>query len=266
MNGRHVPESFLRAIATGGVDRTQRRCLPSAAVVTLLLAFTPAVSFAGPTGVGPDQAPSAQVLGTEIRTSDPEELRYVVLGALTNRYAAQRGIDVTPDEIDDYLARIAAVAEQDRRERDARLVEIERQLATPSLGGDQRAALTTERDSLDQLRRDLDGAPATPQAAAEEAHARRTVAAAFIRQWKINQALYRDYGGRIIFQQGGPEPLDAYRRFLEEQERQGAFAITRKDLAAALWRYYTEDAIHTFYSAGSAEEAHAFAIPWWLTR
>jgi hypothetical protein len=204
------------------------------------------------------------VLGTEIRASDPEELRYLVLGPLTDRYAAERGIDVMPDEIGDYLARMAAVREQERRERDARLAEIDKQLAKPGLADDQRITLSAERDKLEQLRRDLESVPANPQEAAEEAQARRTVAAAFIRQWKINQALYRDYGGRIIFQQGGPEPLDAYRRFLEEQQRKGAFAIADKALEAAFWRYYRSDNIHSFYPAGSAEEARAFATPWWL--
>jgi len=233
-----------------------------AAAAALLVAFATPVAQAEPAGAGPQ--PTAQVLGTEIRTSDPEELRYLVLRALTDRYAAEHGIEVTPDEIDGYLARIAAIAEQDRRERDARLAEIERQLAVPALGDDQRAALTAERERLQQLGRDLDSVTATPQEAAEEAQARRTVAAAFVRQWKLNRALYRDYGGRIIFQQGGPEPLDAYRRFLEEQQKRGAFAIADSELEAAFWRYYRDDTIHSFYPAGSAEEAKAFQTPWWL--
>jgi hypothetical protein len=233
-----------------------------AAFAALLVASATPVAQAEPAGAGPQ--PTAQVLGAEIRTSDPEELRYLILGALTDRYATEHGIEVTPDEIDACVARIAAVAEQDRRKRDARLAEIERHLATPALADDQRSALTDERDRLEQLRRDLDSDPATPQDAAEEAQARRIVATAFIRQWKINQALYRDYDGRIVFQQGGPEPLDAYRRFLEQQQRDGAFAIPDKGLEASFWRYYTNDAIHSFYTAGSAEEAEAFRTPWWL--
>ena len=233
-----------------------------AAFAALLVASGTPVAQAEPAGAGPQ--PAAQALGTEIRTSDPEELRYLILRPLTDRYAAERGIEATPDEIDGYLARIAAVAEQDRRERDARLAEIERQLATPALAEDPRAALTAERGRLQQLRRDLDSSPATPQEAAEEAQARRTVAAAFVRQWKLNRALYQDYGGRIIFQQGGPEPLDAYRRFLEEQQKRGAFAIADSELEAAFWRYYRDDTIHSFYPAGSAEEAKAFQTPWWL--
>ncbi len=88
--------------------------------------------------------------------------------------------------------------------------------------------------------------------------------AALILQWKINRALYEQYGGRIIFQQGGPEPLDAYRRFLEERQAQGAFEILNKDLEAPFWRYYVTDAIHSLYPPGSEEEAKTFQTPWWL--
>ena len=98
----------------------------------------------------------------------------------------------------------------------------------------------------------------------EDKAAREQIAAAFILQWKINRALYQQYGGRIIFQQGGPEPLDAYRQFLEEKEKQGAFGILEKSFEPAFWRYFRTDSIHSFYPAGSKEESQAFATPWWL--
>ena len=54
---------------------------------------------------------------------------------------------------------------------------------------------------------------------------RQEMTPSMIRQWKSNRQLYREYGGRVIFQQFGPEPLDAYRRFLEEQQNAGAFEV-----------------------------------------
>ncbi len=191
---------------------------------------------------------------------------YWILRKLTDRYAADKGIEVTPDEIDAYVAHTARLAEKDREQREARREEIEGRLASPELDDDERKALTLERDSLTQLQRDLDAMSGRNADDPDEAlEARRTVATAFIRQWKINQALYREYGGRIIFQQGGPEPLDAYHRFLEEQQHEGAFEILNKGLGAAFWRYYLTDAIHSFYPSGSEEEAKAFKEPWWLS-
>lgn len=94
--------------------------------------------------------------------------------------------------------------------------------------------------------------------------AREQVASAFIRQWKINRALYRQYGGRFIFQQGGLEPLDAYRTFLEEQQRQSAFRILDKSLETEFWKYYANDSIHSFYPTGSKEASQAYTTLWWL--
>lgn len=109
-------------------------------------------------------------------------------------------------------------------------------------------------------------AAARGAAAAEERQARAEVAAAFIRQWKINGALQRKYGGRIIFQQAGPEPLDATRRFLEAAEAIGDFAIADPRLEEPFWAYYRDDARHSFYKPGRREAAEAFTTPPWQSR
>lgn len=239
--------------------RVQLRQIAALPALALLL-----VSLAWSGQTEPDSRVTARVLGEEIRTGDPEELRYLILGRLTDQYAADRGIEVSPEEIDAYIEHMEALRAKDRREREARRDQIQRELNAATLGDAERSALIEELDSLNQLLRDLDTTSETPQDSAEDAEARRTVAAAFIRQWKINQALYRDYGGRVGYQQGGPEPLDAYRRFLEAQQTRGAFEILDDDLQAEFWRYYTNDTIHAFYPAGSEEEARAFSRAWWL--
>lgn len=109
-------------------------------------------------------------------------------------------------------------------------------------------------------------AAARGAAAAEERQARAEVAAAFIRQWKINGASQRKYGGRIIFQQAGPEPLDATRRFLEAAEAIGDFAIADPRLEEPFWEYYRDDARHSFYKPGRREAAEAFTTPPWQSR
>ena len=45
----------------------------------------------------------------------------------------------------------------------------------------------------------------------------RAVARQFIQAFKVNQSLYAEYGGRVLFQQAGPEPIDAYRDFLRDE-------------------------------------------------
>lgn len=92
---------------------------------------------------------------------------------------------------------------------------------------------------------------------------RRAMAGGIIRQWKINKALYDQYGGRIIYQQLGPEPLDAYRAFLRQRAADGAFAIRDPAIETSFWRYFTDDSIHDFMTPGGADAARAFTIPPW---
>lgn len=168
---------------------------------------------------------AGNVLGADIHTQDAEELRYYVLQKLTDRYATDKGIGVTEAEKAAYIEHVRAALSKD-----------------PNFAG---------------------SAPDTEESAEDRA-AREEIAAAFIVQWKINRALHEQYGGRIIYQQGGPEPLDAYREFLEERAASGDFRIANEDLEAAFWRYYRDESMHDFLKPGSAEEAKAFADPPWL--
>ena len=167
---------------------------------------------------------AAMVLGEEVRTNDPDEMQSIVLTRLFDRYAEQQGIVVTDDEIDTYV-------ENMRR-------------GMSNMGLDGEKDLTDEEE-------------------AQIAEMRRDMGRSMIRQWKLNRALYAQYGGRVIFQQLGPEPLDAYRQYLEQRRDAGDFTIQNKDFEDSFWRYFTDDPMHSFYESGSAEEAQAFSTPPW---
>jgi heat shock protein HslJ len=212
----------------------------------------------------PAQPLAGRVLGQAVHTCDAEELRFYVLRGLTDRFAAAEGITVTKAEIDAFVASTAAALGRVRAEAVARRDALKRELAAGTLPPDRKVQVEREIASAEQLIADL--APATGAAAAEERQARAEIAAAFIRQWKINGALQRKYGGRIIFQQAGPEPLDATRRFLEAAEAAGDFAIADSALDKPFWSYYRDDARHSFYKPGSREEQAAFTMPPWAGR
>jgi heat shock protein HslJ len=167
---------------------------------------------------------AATVLGEAVRTGDAGEMQETVLTRLFDRYADKQGIEVTDAEIDAFV-------ENMRR-------------------GMRAEGLTAEDDL-------------TPEEAAQAEQMRRDMGRSMIRQWKLNRALYQRYGGRIIYQQLGPEPLDAYRRYLEERQAAGDFEIHDKSFEAQFWRYFTNDAMHDFYPPGSEEAARAFTTPPW---
>jgi heat shock protein HslJ len=173
----------------------------------------------------PVQRPvAATVLGQEVRTTEAGEMQQVVLSRLFDRFAEEQGIEVADSEIDAYLAKM-------RR----------------SL----RAEGLTAEDDL------------SPEEAVQARQMQRDMARSMIRHWKLNRALHRHYGGRIIFQQLGPEPLDAYRQYLEERQSAGDFTIQEKAFEDEFWQYFVDDSRHDFYPAGSEQEQRAFAIPPW---
>ena len=84
-----------------------------------------------------------------------------------------------------------------------------------------------------------------------------------MRSWMVNKALYERYGGRIIYQQLGPEPLDAYLAFLEEAQESGRFSLGRSELEATFWAFFHDEERHSFMAAGSEDEDRAFTTPPW---
>jgi hypothetical protein len=169
-------------------------------------------------------AAPAEVLGEPVPNTEPAEVREIIITRLLDEYAAERDIRAEPAEID------------------ALFDKIRRDMAASGL---------TTGDDL------------TPEEQAEVDAMRLDMARTLIRQWKISKALHEQYGGRIIYQQLGPEPLDAYRAFLRQRQAGGAFAIRDQAIEASFWRYFTDESIHDFMAPGGADEARAFAVPPW---
>lgn len=226
----------------------------------LLLAFVVSGNAsATPAELGePGEPVAGVVLGKVIRTRDAELLRYVVLGELTTRYGEGRHLDATLREVEQYKAMMRAFMAKDAKERAARQAALAKQLQEDKLDPAKRNALQKEIATLESLSASLKQ-PATESA--EERAARDQIAAAFIRQWKLNRSLQAQFGGRVIYQQGGPEPLDATRKFLEAAQARGEFLITEPTLAAAFWRYYRTDSIHSFIPPGKPA-AQFRKAPW----
>ena len=168
---------------------------------------------------------AATVLGEEIHTNSGEELQQEIISRLFDQYALANNLKATEEEIDEYIDRMKQHIADD-----------------PNLA------------AMDDL---------TAEEAAQVQAMRREMANALISQWKLNRALYQQYGGRVIFQQLGPEPIDAYRQYLEERHAAGDFSINENVYKDKFWRYFTDETIHSFYPSGSEGAAKAFVEPPW---
>ena len=211
-----------------------------------------------------DALPAASVLGKPIHTDNSVEMQSAILTALFDQYRAQHGIEATDGEIDAFLEHIEALKRTDIAERTARLNEIADQLESTTLESAAREKLESERSRLaDFLANLTTDEQLTTEEQAQLRNMQRSFARGAIEQWKLNKALYKDFGGRIIYQQGGPEPLDAYLRFLKKRQEAGAFTIYNTKLESQFWRYFTDASIHTFMDPDSEDAARAFSIPPW---
>ena len=165
---------------------------------------------------------AATVLGENIRANDASEIQEIILSKLFDQYAADQDIEVTDAEVDVFVDNMKC--------------------------GMRGEGL----DSAGDL---------TPEEAVQAEEIRRDLERSIIWQWKVIRQLYREYGGRVVYQQLGPEPLDAYRQFLEVQQRAGAFVIHEKAFEDEFWSYFTDDSRHSFFEPGT--EARAFETPPW---
>ncbi len=81
----------------------------------------------------------------------------------------------------------------------------------------------------------------------------RDFAEAFVKNWKFNGTLYKKFGGRIARGGAGPEPIDAYRRLLEQHRDNGTIRIFDQNYYNRFWNYYTNDTLHVFLPDEASE-------------
>jgi hypothetical protein len=144
----------------------------------------------------------------------------------------------TEDEVDSYIAFLDK-SESSSKIKNAKLIEtIEFLLANFQYGKFNKRKLESslntfkERELLDikiAQRAAKYEAEQEKKFNAEEtetlkAHERKFMSQ-IVKRWKMNKALFENYGGRIIFQQAGLEPIDAFGDFLKDIEQKGQLKI-----------------------------------------
>ncbi len=204
--------------------------------------------------------PPADPAGVE--RAQGERLRARVWKAVFEDYVRRRNIVPTDAEIASHIeghARLKARSDAERVQQRASLVE---ELKSPTLPEKRRQAAQQHLDTLDQLaifeaKREQE--LRDPSRRQMQQQAERRVAEVWVRQWKLNQVLYREFGGRIIFQQAGWEPIDAYRMLLEQNEVAKTLVIHDPVSRAAVYRYFE----HRYVYADEKKAHFYFEKPYW---
>jgi cell division septum initiation protein DivIVA len=167
---------------------------------------------------------------------------------IADRFVKERKIDATTDEIEAFKRNSQTGRERRLRETEEQLAKFKADLRAPNLTKEKRNKLQEEVATLERqlpARRDSTHRD-VPEA----------IARTFIVSWKIERELYRAYGGRVIFQQFGPEALDARRLLYEEAERNGDLKFD--DPGVRHMFYYYANMRHV------VTDAKALENPWFL--
>lgn len=126
-----------------------------------------------------------------------------------------------------------------------------------------------EKRANEEDRRKRFGDEAVVKFRQQRVRSRRGNSERWVARWKMNKALHKKYGGRIIFQQAGIEPIDAYREYLKDIRGKGDLKILASNYADVfdeLDRYLDMD--HHYmseeeYLREAGEEV--FGQPYWET-
>jgi len=191
-----------------------------------------------------------------------EVLRGRVWKAVFEDYARRRNIAPTDAEITSQIEghqRMKVRSDAERVQQRTTLIE---ELKSPSLTETRRKAAQQHLDTLNQLA-EFDAKRAQelsdPARRKMQQVVERQVAEHWVRQWKLNQALHREFGGRIIFQQAGMEPIDAYRKLIDQAEANKSFVVNDPAMRAAVYSYFE----HKFVYADETKARYYFEKPYW---
>jgi hypothetical protein len=215
----------------------------------LMMCINFGLAFAQPQGEDKaDQKIIATVL--EKKITSPNNLDGKIFGILLEQFIKENKLEPTPEELELCVRKVKEKMEKEKVENKEDLARLLQELKDKSLAQRERKQKERRLETIEWMLKMNDRNDAMAQKIAQK----------LVREWKLNNALYKKYGGRVIFQQAGPEPIDAYRDFLKEQEKKGAFKILVKKYEPSFWNYFTNDSIHSFISDGK----QALNTPWWL--
>lgn len=188
-----------------------------------------------------------------------QQLAGSVQKQLLHAYAKRSRLEPTEAELQPLLGSLqessmnAKIAMSMKRTRDRRIAEIRAKLEAPDLSATERERLTADLAEWEKSPTQLDIAPGD-----------REFMSILIENWKVQQSLYQRYGGGkvLVSSLGPPVAIDALKKFLQEEEKRGAFEIFDPELRTAFWTAVADESWADGVAQGRRAD-EAFATPPW---
>lgn len=246
------------------LPQTISKALATVSAVLILLAIAPSISMADSADVVAHiegkPVTRAELARDGISNSaefEGMQLFRIALGTLLKRYAAEHAETVPTDaQVSQYEAHLDEFMKSEREAWAQREKELKLRLDEKGLSQKERAEAEDELKLYESLRK-------SERQRAESKESSRNVSRQMLSYWMTNRALYRQYGGRVIFQQAGPEPIDAYAMLIEERQTAGTIKIMDKSLLPGFWKYIKDEKMHSFLD-NDEETRRLMLSDWWL--
>jgi hypothetical protein len=153
---------------------------------------------------------------------------------VNDAFGKQENVAPTPTEIEAFKAKMRDGMQRMTSDAEKRANDMRKQLNELEADSPERPKLEVRVAQAEQM------AASLKAAATQRADVSDTMAVAFVNASKIEKALYRKYGGRVIFQQAGPEAIDARRTLYEAAEKSGDLTFADPGVRHLFYYYYTQ--------------------------
>jgi hypothetical protein len=154
-----------------------------------------------------------------------------VWSRVARHYIEHNGLAATEAELADAMAYHREFDSKDRAQRTRKLEELHQRLAADDLKDGQRAWLEEFRDVLLRLaQRDAERDQEPPPDPGRQAQ----LLAPWVEMWKMNRALYQQYGGVVALTRFGPDPHGARAALVADYERRGLLRFSDAGLRERL--------------------------------
>ena len=168
--------------------------------------------------------------GEALREKTLERLKEKIWNvALSHKFSSDI-LEPTAEELDLYNKAMKNSLEENYRKNRQTAEKVEKMLAQGRYNGQEKIKLANLLQTLETSISFYEERENYKQDMPQEFHdmvleAERGLAQTMIAQWKADKALWDAYGGRVIFQQGALEPVDAYKKFMAYIRQEGKLEI-----------------------------------------
>jgi hypothetical protein len=163
-----------------------------------------------------------------------DELAARIEREISGDYIEKNRLEATDQELREFQQYQEQSMARDRIRHQKELAVLDKKLQNAGLDPKEREQAEKSRTSLTRsAARDKKLAEAGSAITAAEW---REIAGPWIEAWKINQSIYKQYGGAVDMTKFGPNPVEARKRWLEDYQKQGRILIHDDNVRREFWK------------------------------